>query len=283
MSHLVAIINGKKPSTGVGGVSDADLSNVPVNFLSAGVVGENDYKISQQTSPNMTVKATAGYCYVPKADGSNVYVSHLDADANVTITNNVSGNPRIDAIVIKIDLGATPNNYANNVATLVAVPGTPAASPVAPTDNAIQTAVGAGNPFIRLANVAVANGAGTITDANITNTRVWSSLKTLPYPAINAPTYAASINLSMAKNNTHVITLTGNPTLAVSNVRVGQYFAIELIQDGNGNRTVSWFSTIKWVGGVTPTLTTTANKKDTFIFRCTSAGNYDGYIVGQNI
>jgi len=79
------------------------------------------------------------------------------------------------------------------------------------------------------------------------------------------------------------VTLTGNATLAVSNVSVGQIFIIELAQDSTGSRTVTWWSTIKWAGGTAPTLTTTANKKDVFGFRCTSSGNYDGYIIGQNI
>jgi hypothetical protein len=46
---------------------------------------------------------------------------------------------------------------------------------------------------------------------------------------------------------------------------------------------VTWFTTIKWAGGVAPTLTTTASKADTFGFLCTTAGNYVGYVIGQNI
>jgi hypothetical protein len=81
----------------------------------------------------------------------------------------------------------------------------------------------------------------------------------------------------------HKVTLGGNRTLAISNSVVGQAFIIDLIQDGTGGRTVTWFSTIKWTEGAVPTLTTTANKTDTFGFIVTSAGNYQGYIVGQNL
>lgn len=52
-----------------------------------------------------------------------------------------------------------------------AVEGTPAGSPTAPSDNDIQTDLGAGVRWHRLANVAVANGFATIVDANITDTR----------------------------------------------------------------------------------------------------------------
>lgn len=171
MAHKVAVINGKQPSAGVGGVSDADLSNIGVNFLTPGITRPNDYLVTQQGTPNMTVLVATGKAYVFKPDNSNVYVTNLDANANVTIGSNSSGNPRIDAIVIKIDLAVTPNNNGDNVATLVAVQGTPAASPSAPTDSAIQTAVGAGNPFYRLTDVTVANGAASITNANIADKR----------------------------------------------------------------------------------------------------------------
>ncbi len=179
MAHKVAIINGKAPSAGVGGVSDADLSNIAVNLMRAGVAGTNDYKVEAQATPDMTVKVNSGKAYVYKSDNSMAYVSYLDANQNVTISSNSSGNPRIDAVVIKIDLGVTPNNYADNVASLVVVQGTPAASPVAPTDAEIQTAVGSGNPFYRLAEVYVANGATSITNANITDKRAGVQIKLL--------------------------------------------------------------------------------------------------------
>lgn len=179
MAHKVAVINGKAPSGGIGGVSDADLSNLGVNFFTKGIAKVNDYKVEQQATPNMTVKVNIGKGYVFKSDSSNVYVTDLDAVVNATITSNASGNPRIDAAVIKVDLGVTPNNFADNVATIVVVAGTPAPSPVAPTDAEIQTSVGSGNTFLRLADVTVANGAVSITDANIADKRVSVELKLL--------------------------------------------------------------------------------------------------------
>jgi hypothetical protein len=171
VAHLVSIINGKAPSAGSGGVTDKDFSNLAVNFLSKGVVQPNDYKLEQQVTPNMTVKVNTGKAYVPNATGSMLYQTELDASVNATIGANASGNPRIDAIVIKVDVGATPNSTASNVATIAVVQGTPAGSPSAPNDAAIQAAVGAGNPFYRLGNVTVANAAASITNANIASTR----------------------------------------------------------------------------------------------------------------
>ena len=100
---------------------------------------------------------------------------------------------------------------------------------------------------------------------------------------IETNTDGTTVTFDLDVANTHSVTLGGNRTLALSNSDAGQKFIIRLTQDGTGSRTVTWFSTIKWAGGVAPTLTTTANKTDVFGFICTSAGNYDGFVVGYNL
>ena len=112
-----------------------------------------------------------------------------------------------------------------------------------------------------------------------TNVTVYTGFKT----PLEDNTDGATVTFDLDSANTHTVTLAGNRTLALSNADAGQKFIIRLVQDGTGSRTVTWFSTIKWAGGVTPTLTTTANKTDVFGFICTSAGNYDGFVVGYNL
>lgn len=101
-------------------------------------------------------------------------------------------------------------------------------------------------------------------------------------PTITTDADGATITFDLS-TSLHTVTLGGNRTLALSNETVGQTFVIRLVQDGTGSRTVTWFSTIKWAGGSAPTLTTTASKTDVFGFICTSAGNYDGYVIGTNL
>jgi len=113
-------------------------------------------------------------------------------------------------------------------------------------------------------------------------------MKPITKPTLNgsvrAYTSDNSGNFDLLASNTFTRTLNGsNGTLGLDNVSVGQAFVIRLVQDGTGSRTVTWFSTIKWQDAVAPTLTTTANKTDVFGFLCTSAGNYDGYYLGQNL
>ena len=103
-------------------------------------------------------------------------------------------------------------------------------------------------------------------------------------PIIYSPIAAAVQDLDLSAGNIHDITMpAGNVTITISNEINGQIFTIRILQDGIGSRTVTWFTTIKWAGGASPTLTTTQDKADSFIFRCTGADAYDGFIIGQNI
>jgi hypothetical protein len=136
----------------------------------------SDWKVTEHNPQNMSVDIAQGRGFFKKQ--VMTYHGYSDAVENITIGANNSGNPRIDAVVLYVDLSATPNSDASNVLKSIVVQGTPASSPVAPTDNEIQTAIGSGNPFLRLANVYVASGASSITNANITDTRVAAYLKT---------------------------------------------------------------------------------------------------------
>lgn len=102
-------------------------------------------------------------------------------------------------------------------------------------------------------------------------------------PRVITDTDGATVTFDLSLRGIHTVVLGGNRTLALTGETVGQTFVIRLVQDGAGSRTVTWFSTIKWPDAVTPTLTTTLNKADTFGFIVTSAGNYDGYTIGQNL
>lgn len=171
------------------------------------VIG-GDFLVEQQASPNMTVKVAVGRAYV-KGATTNAYPVRNDASANVTITANASGNPRKDAIVLFIDTAASPNSGATNVATLICIAGTPGASPIAPTDAEINTALSS-KPFIRLANVTVASGAGSIVTANIADARVTIQFK-INQTSLKDLVYAAD----GGSNDTYVITLPVIPSSLV--------------------------------------------------------------------
>ena len=95
---------------------------------------------------------------------------------------------------------------------------------------------------------------------------------------------ASTVTFDLDSANHFEVVLGANRTLALSNSgTAGQKFTVKLKQDGTGSRTVTWFSTINWPGGLVPTLSTAANKADTFGFICTSTNSFDGFVIGYNL
>ena len=130
-------------------------------------------------------------------------------------------------------------------------------------------------------SAATAPTVGQVLTASSSTAAAWISpnVVTNYTPAAGA---TATLDLSLARD--HRITMpAGNITIALSNEASGSIFMVHITQDSIGARTVTWFAGIKWAGGTIPTLTTTANKRDTFGFVRTGVGTYDGYIVGKNI
>lgn len=206
MAVLVSIINGKAPSGGSGGVSDADLANLAVNFLNQGAVGSTDLQVQPQSTPNNTLKVKAGKYYVLNPAGTMMYLVTVTADFTpVTVPNNPSGtNPQIDAVVLKIDTVTTPDNTASNVASFVVVQGTPAVSPSAPLDSAIQTAVGGSNAFARLGEINVVAGfTSAMSITSVTDKRTRSYLK--PGIVTTSTSFSYSLNAAQVSSFTSAL------------------------------------------------------------------------------
>lgn len=163
-------------------------------------------QITQQSVADMTVKVATGRGYI-KGSSSNAYPVRLTATENITIGANGSGNPRIDAVGLYIDLSAdasAPGDGTGVVKTFC-VAGTPAGSPSAPSNGDISTAIGGSNPFLRLANVAVSSGATSIVTANITDMRVpvswFFNNQTFAEQASNPSTPASGYGVSFFTTN----------------------------------------------------------------------------------
>lgn len=96
-------------------------------------------------------------------------------------------------------------------------------------------------------------------------------------------TYSANsstaITISLTNGSMQFITLTGSPTITMPAAAAGKSFTL-ILYTGTGSYTVSW-STVSWAGGTTPTITTTASKKDILNFY-SDGTNWYGSIFGQN-
>ncbi len=130
-----------------------------------------------------------------------------------------------------------------------------------------------------LSTPSSANLITAVTDETGTGALVFANTPTLVTPVLGIATatritvagqYASTkfaltdggtIALDWNNSNVQSVTLGGNRTFTFANPLSGGRYLIYLKQDGTGSRTITW-PTIRWAGGTTPTLTTTANKVD---------------------
>ena len=131
-----------------------------------GILGEvmTGLSVSQRAAgTNMSVDVAIGDAVIPRSDGTYGHPAWNDAVYNQVISAADGSNPRRDIVVMYVDYGEAPStgvsNNTNGVIKITSVSGTAAGSPTDPSDATIQSAVGSGNPFIKLARVRVAAGA----------------------------------------------------------------------------------------------------------------------------
>lgn len=187
MAILATVADGMGASTISGttitntGMTAANHMQVSQDFITnAGVVGATDLVTSQNGSPNMSVNVTAGTGYILNASYSanstsqNKYWRFIsDGTVNATIAASDPSNPRIDLVCAKFNTSATPDGTASNVVTIISsgtdssLKGTAAGSPSAPA---------VPSNYLVLAQVAVAAGATSIVNANLTGRRVFFNL-----------------------------------------------------------------------------------------------------------
>jgi hypothetical protein len=240
----------------------------------------SDFLVGEASGGGLNVSVGIGNAYV-KGANTNAYPVRLTTTYNQEISPNTSGNPRIDAIVLYIDLSATPNpsGAGEGVALITAVEGIPASSPVAPTESAIQAIVGASNPYLRLANVTVANNASGISEANIVNIKRRVFIQT--YAPIYEEAFDATWTPNFVNSNKQKMRLTGNVTVsAPENMEIGDLIQIEFLQDASGGRSVTWFSGITWLSA-DYSLNTDPNSISVFIFEKTGNSTFKGYLAGK--
>lgn len=164
---------------GMTNADQADLQHA-INALlqDSGIIsqaGALGLQVTENGSPNMSVNVSAGEVVVKKtawsAYSTNTKFYHVINTAAITAGLTIAANPgatRIDLICVKIDEAASPDADASNVATIVVVQGVSGAGvPATPSNH------------YKLAEVTVANGATSITNANITDRRATSKLANL--------------------------------------------------------------------------------------------------------
>lgn len=100
--------------------------------LRGGIVAAGDLAVAENGTPNMSVNVATGQVLIPGTEGTyqGFYCIENRGTLNVAIAAADATNPRKDLIVAKVQDAAYSG--ASNVASIVAVTGTPAASPAEP-------------------------------------------------------------------------------------------------------------------------------------------------------
>lgn len=164
---------------GNGKTSEEGHYKFPVNTFVGNVLFSTDLVVTPNAPAGMSVIVSAGQFRIPDISGTFAYTGWNDTSQVVTISTADSANARITSIVIYIDKSAPtapapPNNPG--IAKLIAVNGTPAATPLPPTAGVIQSAVGASNPYVVIYNITVPATAQTIVAGNISDVRTMVSV-----------------------------------------------------------------------------------------------------------
>lgn len=159
------------------------------SVLTDGVVFEaaNQLKVSEASTPAKSVVVDTGTVSIQGIGRK------LTPAQTITIADNASGNPRIDRIVARAD-------YTNRLIEFDVLQGTPAASPTAPVLTQTSTTY-----EIALAQVAVANGFTTITDANITDEREFAK-------TVGQARFESENDLNQYSRDVTAVDASGNPT-----------------------------------------------------------------------
>jgi hypothetical protein len=124
---------------------------------------------------------------------------------------------------------------------------------------------------------------GTTDSQTVTNKTVEAGVFTNGYTEelVTANTGTA-YTINLANGSVQYLTLTGNCTYTFPTPVAGVSFTLIQRQDGTGGRTVTWPSTVDWPSATAPTLTSTANRVDKFIFTAIDGSNWLGSVAGQN-
>lgn len=138
------------------------------------VASPSDLKVSAGSGMNVTVSTGAGI--IGNGTLSGVRFA-IDSPVTVAVNAASTANPRMDSIVAYIDKSVSAStsvvdNTDLGIVKFKSVAGTPASTPTAPSASTIQSSIGAGNPYMILANVTVPKSSTAASSFKIADMRV---------------------------------------------------------------------------------------------------------------
>ena len=160
-----------------GGKHSAEAYSSFEGLLYGSCVADGFVVTKSSSNMNCSIAAGAGLIKV-----GTTYARRVAIEGDplaVTVSAASSTLARRDTIVLYVDNSVTPTtsveDNTNNILKAKVVAGTPAQNPVAPNATTIQSAVGAGNPYIILYDILVPANATNLSTATLYDRRVMAA------------------------------------------------------------------------------------------------------------
>jgi len=142
--------------------------------------------------------------------------------------------------------------------------------------------IGTGNTDVPDVSIADARYSQLAAANTFTNTNSFTSTTT--FTQVDSPivtlTDAASVAVNFNTGNHFLVSLAGNRTLEnPTNGKVGQVGHIYIVQDGTGNRTLSYGDMYNFPSGTAPVLTSVSGSVDLLVFSQRATSVLDAVII----
>ena len=218
--------------------------------------------------------ATAGLVNMPAGD-----LSGLNSTATTPRISSIGGDGTGSVQVPSGVFFYVGGNLASVAATgLIRLPisgGSGASVPIIQGMNAQGSSI---NILAYGAYSGTYNDVSVGEDFNVTNNNI-VNIQTLNFTNeySNGTSGGGTVNIDWTKGGRQSITLTTTQTFTFTAPIGDSSLLFRLIQNGSGNNTVTWPSTVQWVGGMPPTLSTAAGAVDIISLFWNGSNYYASY------